>query len=176
MDVETANRIVGRIGEHQRPLTTSQDLARYLDVRLNVPSNQRSRCCHTQDLPDGARQQIRLGAEVALLSCVVEQRHSARHGGGRRLRASDEKQTGQTARLTQGNASLSTPSEQRVLIRRLVRLWHFGGEVFEDFSGFREDIRRDDRRAKRSARKGRETFSVRKDTTKCGIVCVVRNG
>jgi hypothetical protein len=106
----------------------------------------------------------------------VEQRHAARHGGGRRLRASDEEQTGQTTRLTKRNASLSTPPEQRVLVRCLVRLWYSGGEVFEDFSGFREDIRRDNRRAKRSARKGRKTLSVRKDTAKCGVVSVVRHG
>jgi hypothetical protein len=111
-----------------------------------------------------------------MLSSVVEQRHAARHGGRRRLRSSDEEQTGQAARLTQRNASLAAPSQKRVFIRSLVRLWHFGGEVFEDFPGFREDIRRDDRRAKRSARKGRKTLSVRKDTAKCGVVSIVRHG
>ena len=164
--VETANRIVGRVREHQRPFTAAEDLSRRRDVCRDVPPDQRGRCCHAQNLPDGSWQQIRLGAQIVLLTGVVEQRHSSCHGGCRRLRSSDEQQTGQTPSLTQRNASLAAPSQQRVLVRRLVRLRHLGGEVFEDLPGFRDGVCGYDGRAKGSARKGCQALSVREDAAK----------
>jgi hypothetical protein len=71
-NIETADRVVGRIRQHEHLFAASKGLPGYVDVRGDVPADQWRRRGNAQYLANGARHESRILEEGLLLSGVVK--------------------------------------------------------------------------------------------------------